>query len=73
MRRRWDTRVFAAAVFLLCFHVLDDGFFRPEPGTSAGDHLLYVGVFVSLFAAGALAYARARDGVRSRSSRGDLT
>jgi hypothetical protein len=32
--------VFLAAVAVIAVHVLDDSFIQPEPGTSAGDHLV---------------------------------
>jgi hypothetical protein len=30
----------AGAIGLIAIHVLDDNFFQPQPGTSAGDHLI---------------------------------
>jgi dienelactone hydrolase len=67
MRLRRDRKavVFFASVALLAVHVLDDGFFQPEPGTGAGDHVLYVGVFLAFFAGAAVAYATARAGIRA--------
>ncbi|HXV56978.1 MAG TPA: alpha/beta fold hydrolase [Gaiellaceae bacterium] len=57
--------VFLAAVALLALHVLDDGFLQPEPGTSAGDHVLYVAVFLAAFAFAAAVYGRAPAGFRA--------
>jgi len=63
--RGGESLVFLASVALLVLHVLDDGFFQPEPGTSAGDNLLYVGVFVGVLAAAAVVYPRVRPGARA--------
>jgi hypothetical protein len=63
--RSAESLVFLAAVALVALHVLDDGFFRPEPGTGAGDHVLYVGVFVALLAAAAVLYPRLGPGARA--------
>jgi dienelactone hydrolase len=50
---------------LIALHVLDDSFFQPQPGTSAGDHLVSGLVpFVALLAAAA-AYPRLRTGLRA--------
>jgi uncharacterized protein len=57
--------LFFASVALLALHVLDDGVFQPEPGTGAGDHVLYVGVFLAFLAAAAFVYPRARPGARA--------
>jgi uncharacterized protein len=57
--------LFYGSVALLALHVLDDGLFQPEPGTGAGDHILYVGVFLAFFAAAAFAYPRVRPGARA--------
>ena len=48
--RSAENLVFLATVALVALHVLDDGFLRPEQGTGAGDHLLYVAVFLALLA-----------------------
>ena len=63
--RSREHAVFLAAVALVVLHVLDDGFFQPEPGTTAGDHLLYVGVFVALLVGAAVLYPRLRPGIRA--------
>jgi hypothetical protein len=59
------TVVFLVSVALLALHVLDDGFFQPEPGTGADDHVLYVSVFLAFFAVATFAYVRTRAGVRA--------
>jgi hypothetical protein len=41
MRRRVrDSQLFALALAVIAVHVVDDNFVQPEPGTSAGDHLV---------------------------------
>jgi hypothetical protein len=57
--------VFLAPAALSALHVLDDGILQPEPGTSAGDRLLYVSVFVGAIAAMAVAFPRVRAGLRA--------
>lgn len=39
-RSDWQRLVFLIAVGLIALHVLDDSFIQPEPGMSAGDHLV---------------------------------
>jgi uncharacterized protein len=46
-------------------HVADDNFLQPEPGTSAGDHLVGGLIQVALFVLFAWAYPRLRAGVRA--------
>ncbi|HXV95334.1 MAG TPA: alpha/beta fold hydrolase [Gaiellaceae bacterium] len=64
-RRSGESVVFLTSAALLVLHVLDDGFFQPEPGTSAGDNVLYVSVFVGVLVAAALVYPRVRPGARA--------
>jgi hypothetical protein len=45
-------------------HVVDDNFLQPEPGTSAGDHLVGGVIQVGLFVLFAWAYPRLRPGLR---------
>ena len=59
-----------ATVVLLCVaviagHLLDDNFVQPEPGTTAGDHLVSGLIPVLLLAAATAAYPRLRAGVRA--------
>src|SRR5215204_6518389 len=58
------------ALFLLTcgaigLHVADDNFLQPEPGMSAGDHLVSGLVPLALVAGAALAYGRVRAGARA--------
>ena len=52
----------AAAVVGL--HVLDDNFLQPQPGTSAGDHLVSCLVPLACLGLGAAVYGRVRPGLR---------
>ena len=63
--RDGESLVFLASVALLVLHILDDGFFQPEPGISAADNVLYVGVFVGVLVAAAVVYPRVRPGARA--------
>src|SRR5215211_6745933 len=43
--RRWgggsrESMLFRIAVVVIALHVVDDNFLQPQPGTSAGDHLV---------------------------------
>src|SRR5688500_20188109 len=58
------TRVFHAAVAVLAVHVIDDRFVQPQPGTSAGDHLVSGLVPLLLLALAALAFPRLRGGAQ---------
>ena len=50
---------------MIAVHVLDDNFFQPQPGTSAGDHLVSGLVpFAVLLAVGAV-YPQLRPGLRA--------
>jgi hypothetical protein len=51
-----------AAVVL---HIADDNFFQPEPGVSAGDHLVSGLVPLGLLALAAASYLRVRPGARA--------
>jgi uncharacterized protein len=55
---RLEQRVFFVAVGLIVLHVIDDSFLQPQPGTSAGDHL--VSGLVPLAAMGLVAAAYLR-------------
>jgi hypothetical protein len=54
-----------AGIGVLAVHVLDDAFFQPEPGRSAGDHLVSGLVPVGLLALAAAAYPLLRAGLRA--------
>ena len=56
--------VFTAAVGLIAVHVIDDSFLQPQPGTSAGDHLVSGLVPVAALALAAWVYPRLRGGSR---------
>ena len=57
-------RAFRLAVGVVALHVLDDNFVQPQPGTSAGDHLVSGLVPLAALALAAWAYPRLRDGGR---------
>ena len=50
---------------LVGLHLVDDNFLQPQPGTSAGDHLVSGLVPLALVAAATLAYGRVRPGARA--------
>jgi uncharacterized protein len=50
--------LFLGAVGLIALHVIDDSFLQPQPGTSAGDHLVSGLVPLAGLALAALAYPR---------------
>jgi dienelactone hydrolase len=60
MLGRREPIAFAIGVGLIAVHVLDDNFVQPEPGTSAGDHLVSGLVPLALLGLAAWAYPRMR-------------
>jgi len=62
--RRESTLVYVG-LGLIALHVLDDNFFQPQPGTSAGDHLVSGLVPFAVIVAAALVYGRLRAGWRA--------
>ena len=52
-------------VGVIALHVVDDSFLQPQPGTSAGDHLLGGLVPLAVLALAAVAYPRLRAGWRA--------
>jgi hypothetical protein len=62
---RREYRVFLAAIGLVGLHVVDENYLRPEPGTSAGDHLASGLVPLGVLAALGLLYPRLRAGLRA--------
>jgi uncharacterized protein len=74
-RDRGLTRVVAAArtettlarlgLGAVALHILDDSFFQPQPGTSAGDHLVSGLVPFAVLLLVAAAYPRLRPGLRA--------
>jgi fermentation-respiration switch protein FrsA (DUF1100 family) len=65
----WTARLEAplavGALIVLAIHVLDDNFLQPQPGTSAGDHLVSGLVPLVVLVGYAAAYDRLRAGVRA--------
>jgi uncharacterized protein len=59
-----EEKLFLGALALIALHVLDDNFLQPEPGTSAGDHLVSGLVPLVLLALAAAWYPRLRAGAR---------
>jgi uncharacterized protein len=57
--------IFRLGVFVLAVHLADDNFFQPNPGTSAGDHLVSGLVPIGLLALAPAAYPRLRAGARA--------
>jgi uncharacterized protein len=57
-------RTVLLAVLLIAVHVIDDSFLQPQPGTSAGDHLVSGLVPLALLAFAAWTYPRLRGGRR---------
>ncbi|MGH3029397.1 MAG: alpha/beta hydrolase [Gaiellaceae bacterium] len=53
------------ALGVAALHVVDDNFLQPQPGTSAGDHLVGGLVQTALFILAAWAYPRLRSGARA--------
>jgi uncharacterized protein len=63
--RRRETVLFLVAIAAIAVHVVDDNFVQPEPGMSAGDHLVSGLVPLALLALAAWAYPRLRGGWRA--------
>ena len=57
--------LFLAPLALIALHILDDNFLQPEPGTTAGDHLVSGLVPLALIALVAWAYPRLRGGAQA--------
>jgi hypothetical protein len=53
------------ALGAVALHVVDDNFLQPQPGTSAGDHLVSGLVPIAVLAVAAVAYRRLRAGARA--------
>jgi fermentation-respiration switch protein FrsA (DUF1100 family) len=69
IRSSWIARVEAplavGALLVVALHVLDDNFLQPQPGTSAGDHLVSGLVPLAVLVGFAAGYDRLRPGVRA--------
>jgi hypothetical protein len=61
---RTEYALFLVGAALIALHVVDDNFLQPQPGTSAGDHLVSGLVPVAVLALAAAAYPRSRAGLR---------
>jgi dienelactone hydrolase len=62
---RWETILAEAALVVIGLHILDDNFFQPQPGTSAGDHLVSGLVPFAVLLVFAAIYPRLRPGLRA--------
>jgi hypothetical protein len=60
-----ESTIFALAVGVVGFHIADDSFLQPQPGTTAGDHLVSGLVPLAVLALAAWAYPRLRAGARA--------
>jgi uncharacterized protein len=61
---RTETGLARLALGVAALHVVDDNFLQPQPGTSAGDHLVGGLVQLAFFLLAAWGYPRLRPGVR---------
>ena len=59
-----ETSLAVAGLAVIAVHVLDDRFLQPQPGTSAGDHLISGLVPLTVLLAVAAFYPRLRPGLR---------
>jgi uncharacterized protein len=62
LRERWLVGI---ALGLIALHIVDDNFLQPQPGTSAGDHLVSGLVPLAVIALLGWGYLRWRPGVRA--------
>ena len=62
---RNEVRVARLAIGVVALHVVDDNFLQPNPGTSAGDHLVSGLVPLALLVAAGVSYGRLRAGARA--------
>ena len=62
---RRETVLSALGLTVIALHVLDDSFFQPQPGTSAGDHLVSGLVPFAVLVVVAVLYRRIRPGLRA--------
>jgi MYXO-CTERM domain-containing protein len=62
---RDEVNVARLAIGVVALHVVDDNFLQPNPGTTAGDHLVSGLVPLVLLAAAAVFYGRLRAGARA--------
>jgi dienelactone hydrolase len=62
---RRETMLAVAGLAVVAVHVLDDNFVQPQPGTSAGDHLVSGLVPTAVLLGAAAAYPHLRAGLRA--------
>jgi uncharacterized protein len=62
---RRERALVLAALALIGLHVIDDSFVQPQPGTSAGDHLVSGLVPLGVLGLAAVTYTRVRGGARA--------
>ena len=62
---RREYALVAIGVAVVAIHVIDDNFIQPQPGTSAGDHLVSGLVPLAVLGLGLALYPRARPGLRA--------
>jgi hypothetical protein len=63
--RRTEHAIVWIALAVIGLHVIDDSFLQPEPGTSAGDHLVSGLVPLALLGLAGVCYPRLRAGLRA--------
>jgi hypothetical protein len=59
-----ESTLFRLVILVIAVHVVDDNFVQPQPGTSAGDHLVSGLVPLIVLALAAWVYPRLRGGLR---------
>ena len=62
---RGERTLFLIGAGAIALHVADDSFLQPQPGTSAGDHIVSGLVPLGAIGLAALAYLRVRAGARA--------
>jgi dienelactone hydrolase len=62
---RLEVTLAVTGFVVIAVHILDDNFFQPQPGTSAGDHLVSGLVPAATFLGAAAVYPRVRAGVQT--------
>jgi hypothetical protein len=61
----WESKLALGALGIVGLHIADDSFLNPEPGTSPLDHVTSRLIPVAALAGAAVAYRRARAGLRA--------
>src|SRR6187399_2302553 len=67
LARAWrcSIRVAVLGLTVIAFHIVDDSFLQPQPGTGADDHLVSGLVPLAFMALAVWAYPRSRPGARA--------